>query len=92
MGIFRRIDALRCRIWESDQVDGHVAEDALLVEDIADRLTDRHHVHVGQALLREEAASRHELLSVKLIHGTDDACCTVRLNDEADRRGRHLVT
>ena len=51
-----RVALGRGRIREGHQVEGHVADHALIVEDLADGVANRLHVHIGQALLREEAA------------------------------------
>jgi len=51
-----RMALRRGRVWEGDEVECDVADDALLVEDFTNGIADGLHVHVGKGLLGEEAA------------------------------------
>ena len=58
-----------------------MSEDSFLVQDISDRFTDSHHVHVRQTLLREEAASVNAFLCCEFVKRPNELDTTIRLNN-----------
>lgn len=60
--------AWRCWVWEGDEIDGDVADDSLLIEDVSDAFANCHHVHIGKRLLRIKAAGVHVSSSSKAVH------------------------
>ena len=78
-------------IWEGHKVYCDVPDDAFLVEDVADGLADRHHVHVWQRLLREEAPSVDVSARCEAVHRAHDFDLAIRLNHERDAWTGHLV-
>ena len=66
-------------------------DDAFLIEDVADRLADRHHVHVWQRLLREEAPCVDVSPSCEAVHRAHNFNLAIRLDQESDAGTGHLV-
>ena len=83
--------AWRSWIRERNEVYRDVAYHTLLVEYVTYAFANSHHIHVGQRLLGEEAASVDVSSGSETIHGTDNLDLTVWLNQEADARTSHLM-
>lgn len=86
MGAWRR------RVWEGDEIDRDVPNHPLLVKNVAYAFAYGHHVHVGQRLLWEEAASIDVSSGCEAVHRTDNLHLTVRLDQEGDTGTSHLMT
>ena len=74
--------AWRSWVRERDKIYRYVADDSLLVKDVSYAFAYGHHVHVGQRLLREEAACVDISSGSESVHRTDDLYLTIRLNQK----------
>ena len=80
------------RIWKGDQVHSNMADNALLVEYLSNRLGNGHHVHVRQRLLGEETAGVNVVSGCKTVDGANQLYVAIWLDKEADGGRTHLVS
>jgi len=74
-----------CRVREADEVNGHVPNHPVCVQDSGDRLRQLYQVDRGQARLREEAAAVDVLGGLYTVEGANQPRLTIWLNEEGDR-------
>lgn len=53
---------------ERNQIYSNMANNTLRIKHLTNRAANRFHIHIGQWLLGEEAASIHVLLSLEFVH------------------------